>query len=46
MMEVLSYNAHRGNLNVAGFEFGNTFIPKEGQELPTEVTKLSIGFMI
>lgn len=44
MMEVLSYNAHRGNLNVAGFEFGNTFIPKEGQELPTEVTKLSIGF--
>lgn len=44
MMEVLSNNIHKGNQNVAGFEFGNTFIPKENDELPKEVTKLSIGF--
>lgn len=44
MMEALANNIHRGNQNVAGFEFGNTFIPHAKEELPTEVTKLSIGF--
>lgn len=44
MMEVLSNNIHKGNLNVAGFEFGNTFVPQENEQLPMEVTKLSIGF--
>ncbi|SHH44495.1 phenylalanyl-tRNA synthetase beta subunit [Anaerosphaera aminiphila DSM 21120] len=42
MLEVLSKNEHRGNENVGGFEFGNTFIPKE--ELPDENFKLAMGF--
>lgn len=43
MLEALSKNEHRGNKNVAGFEFGNTFIP-QGEDLPKEEHKLSIGF--
>lgn len=43
MLEALSKNEHRGNKDVAGFEFGNTFIPK-GEELPEEKHKLCIGF--
>ncbi|RVU54753.1 phenylalanine--tRNA ligase subunit beta [Anaerosphaera multitolerans] len=43
ILEVLSKNEHRGNENVGGFEFGNTFIPQEG-ELPEENLKLAIGF--
>ena len=43
LLEALSKNEHRGNKNVAGFEFGNTFIP-QGIELPREEHKLAIGF--
>ncbi|EFI42135.1 phenylalanine--tRNA ligase subunit beta [Peptoniphilus sp. oral taxon 386] len=43
MLEVLSKNEHRGNEYVAGFEFGNTFIP-QGEGLPREELKLSMGF--
>ncbi len=43
LLEVLSKNEHKGNENVAGFEFGNTFIPVEG-ELPKEKKKLTMGF--
>lgn len=43
MLEVLSRNEHRGNQDVAGFEFGNIFIP-QGEDLPREEHKLTIGF--
>ncbi len=43
LLEVLSKNEHKGNENVAGFEFGNTFIPVKG-ELPKEEKKLTMGF--
>ncbi|WP_138159786.1 phenylalanine--tRNA ligase subunit beta [Peptoniphilus catoniae] len=43
LLEILANNEHRGNENVGGFEFGNTFYPVEGQ-LPGEEKKLSFGF--
>lgn len=43
MLEVLYKNEHRGNVNVGGFEFGNTFTPIEG-DLPKEELKLCIGY--
>ncbi|MDO5041543.1 MAG: phenylalanine--tRNA ligase subunit beta [Peptoniphilus sp.] len=43
LLEVLSKNEHKGNENVAGFEFGNTFIPIK-KELPKEEKKLVMGF--
>ena len=43
MLEALSRNEHRGNQNVAGFEFGNIFIP-QGEDLPKEEHKLTVGF--
>lgn len=43
MLEALSKNEHRGNSDVGGFEFGNSFTPVEGG-LPVEEHKLCIGF--
>lgn len=43
MIDALSKNFARGNENVAGFEFGNTFMPTK-EELPQEKLKLCMGF--
>lgn len=43
MIDALSKNYARGNVNVGGFEIGNTFFPTE-EELPSERLKLAMGF--
>lgn len=43
MIDALSKNYARGNVNVGGFEIGNTFFPTE-EELPSESLKLAMGF--
>ncbi|MDU2110117.1 MAG: phenylalanine--tRNA ligase subunit beta, partial [Peptoniphilus lacydonensis] len=43
MIDALSKNYARDNVNVGGFEIGNTFFPTE-EELPSERLKLAMGF--
>lgn len=43
MLKSLSVNLNRKNEDVALFEAGRVYLPKDGQELPDERVKLSIG---
>lgn len=44
MCEILSKNFNNRNAAAYLFEVGNEYIPQDGEELPTEPSRLTIGF--
>lgn len=43
LLSVIARNLSRKVTDIKAFEIGNTFIPKAGDELPTETEKIAIG---